>query len=37
VGIDDLVRSSGARIADLIAEKRGATKKETQACTAYVE
>ncbi len=35
VGMDEVVRSAGARIADTIAEKRGATKKDTQACSAY--
>jgi hypothetical protein len=34
LGIDDVVRSAGAQIADLIAEKRGATKMDTQACRA---
>lgn len=34
-GIDDLVQSSGASVADLIAEKRGATKKEKQGCAKY--
>ena len=35
VGIDDVVRSAGARIADLIADKKGATKKDTEACRTY--
>jgi hypothetical protein len=34
-GIDDLVQSSGADVADLIAEKRGATKSEKQGCFKY--
>lgn len=34
-GIDDLVQSSGADVADLIAEKRGANKSEKQGCDKY--
>lgn len=34
-GIDDLVQSSGAGVADLIAEKRGASKQEKQGCAKY--
>lgn len=36
-GIDDLVQSSGADVADLIAEKRGATRSEKQGCAKYGE
>jgi hypothetical protein len=31
-GMDDLVRSAGANVADLIAEKRGATRQEATGC-----
>jgi hypothetical protein len=31
-GMDDLLRSAGASVADLIAEKRGATKQEAPGC-----
>jgi hypothetical protein len=34
-GIDDLVQTSGADVADLIAEKRGATRSEKQGCLKY--
>lgn len=34
-GIDDLVQTSGADVADLIAEKRGATRSEKQGCYKY--
>ena len=35
VGMDELVQSSGADVADLIAEKRGATRSEKQGCSKY--
>ena len=34
-GIDDLVQTSGVDVADLIAEKRGATRSEKQGCYKY--
>ncbi len=34
-GIDDLVQTSGADLADLIAERRGATRSEKQGCYKY--
>lgn len=34
-GIDDLVQTSGADVADLIAEKRGVIRAETQGCSKY--